>query len=153
MRHGVRLGLDVGTVRIGVALSDANGILATPLKTIQRSDPDYVEQLAVLCRERNVIEVIVGFPLALSGALTASTRDALHVAEALNNSISMDVRLVDERLTTVTAHSTLRHVGKNQKQTRQVIDQVAAVMILQHALEMERDRGLRPGTLLADVQD
>lgn len=153
MRVGVRLGLDVGTVRIGVALSDAGGILATPLVTILRSDSDYVAQLSALCRERNVIEVIVGYPLALSGAVTASTRDALHVAEALNDLISVDVRLVDERLTTVTAHSTLRQVGKKQKQTRQVIDQVAAVMILQHALELERDRGHLPGTLLADVQD
>ena len=153
MRHGVRLGLDVGTVRIGVAICDARGILATPLATIQRSDVDYVTQLATLCRERDVVEVIVGLPLALSGAVTASTRDALYVATALNDAIAVDVRLVDERLTTVSAHGALRQVGKKQKQTRQVIDQVAAVMILQHALELERDRGALPGRLLADVQD
>jgi len=153
MRHGVRLGLDVGTVRIGVALSDSGGILATPLATIQRSDADYIAQLVALCHERDVIEVIIGLPLALSGAFTASTRDALAVAGAVNDSVAVDVRLVDERLTTVSAHGALRQAGKKQKQTRQVIDQVAAVMILQHALEIERDRGTLPGRLLADVQD
>ena len=147
------MGLDVGTVRIGVALSDAAGILATPVATIQRSDADYVAQLVDICREREVVEVIVGLPLALSGAFTASTRDALDVARAVDASIATDVRLVDERLTTVAAHGALRQVGKKQKHTRQVIDQVAAVMILQHALELERERGNLPGRLLADIQD
>ena len=151
MRHGVRLGLDVGTVRIGVAVSDADGILATPLSTVQRSDNDFLAQLATLVRERHIVEVIIGLPLALSGAMTASTQDALSVARDLDALLAVPVRMVDERLTTVSAHIALQQNGKKQKQTRQVIDQVAAVLILQHALETERSQGRHPGTLVAEV--
>lgn len=155
MRRGVRLGLDVGTVRIGVAVSDADGILATPHSTVQRSDDDYGEQLRALCERLDVLEVIVGLPLALSGSMTASTRDAIGVARSLQAEIDVDVdvRMIDERLTTVSAHGALRQTGKKQKQTKQVIDQVAAVLILQHALETERAQGKLPGKLIADVQD
>lgn len=153
MRRGVRLGLDIGTVRIGVAVSDADGILATPHSTVQRSDDDYGEQLRALCERLDVLEVIVGLPLALSGSMTASTRDAIEVARSLQAEIDVDVRMIDERLTTVSAHSALRQVGKKQKQTRQVIDQVAAVLILQHALESERVQGSFPGKLIGDIQD
>jgi putative Holliday junction resolvase len=153
MRRGVRLGLDVGTVRIGVAVSDAEGILATPESTVKRSDGNFVAQIHSLCERLNVIEVIIGLPLALSGAVTASTRDALDVAHLVQSSIDVDVRMIDERLTTVSAHGALRNVGKKQKQTRQVIDQVAAVLILQHALETERAQGIAPGKLIGDFQD
>ena len=153
MRHGVRLGLDVGTVRIGVAISDADGILATPDSTVQRSDPDFTQQLKTLCERLNVMEVIVGLPLAMSGAMTASTRDAVAVAQALQSLLRVDVRMIDERLTTVSAHGALRQAGKKQKQTKKVIDQVAAVMILQQALETERSQGLLPGKLIGDIQD
>ena len=153
MRHGVRLGLDVGTVRIGVAISDADGILATPDSTVQRSDPDFTQQLKTLCERLNVMEVIVGLPLAMSGAMTASTRDAVAVAHALQSLLRVDVRMIDERLTTVSAHGALRQAGKKQKQTKKVIDQVAAVMILQQALETERSQGLLPGKLIGDIQD
>lgn len=153
MRRGVRLGLDVGTVRIGVAVSDADGILATPHSTVQRSDDGYGEQLRALCERLDVLEVIVGLPLALSGSMTASTRDAIGVARSLQAEIDVDVRMIDERLTTVSAHGALRQTGKKQKQTKQVIDQVAAVLILQHALETERAQGKLPGKLIADVQD
>ena len=151
MRHGVRLGLDVGTVRIGVAVSDAEGILATPLSTVQRSDNNFLAQLETLVQERHIVEVIIGLPLALSGSMTASTQDALNVARDLDALLAVPVRMVDERLTTVSAHSALRQNGKKQKQTRQVIDQVAAVLILQHALETERSQGRHPGTLVAEV--
>ena len=153
MRHGVRLGLDVGTVRIGVAISDADGILATPDSTVQRSDPDFTQQLKTLCERLDVMEVIVGLPLAMSGTMTASTRDALSVAQALQSLVMVDVRMIDERLTTVSAHGALRQAGKKQKQTKKVIDQVAAVMILQQALETERSQGLLPGKLIGDIQD
>ncbi|GAB2819486.1 Holliday junction resolvase RuvX [Alpinimonas psychrophila] len=153
MRRGVRLGLDIGTVRIGVAVSDVEGILATPHSTVQRSADNYEEQLRGLCERLDVLEVLVGLPLALSGSMTASTRDALAVASALQSQINVDVRMIDERLTTVSAHSALRQVGKKQKQTRQVIDQVAAVLILQHSLEIERAQGTVPGKLIGDIQD
>jgi putative Holliday junction resolvase len=153
MRTGVRLGLDVGTVRIGVARSDVAGILATPLATLQRGEGAFLSSLVDLCEELSVVEVIVGLPLALSGSMTASTRDALDVATTLQANISVPVRLIDERLTTVSAHSALRLTGKKQRTTRSVIDQVAAVMILQQALDSEKSTGLFPGKLIADIQD
>ncbi|MEG2490064.1 MAG: Holliday junction resolvase RuvX [Aurantimicrobium sp.] len=145
MRSGVRVGIDIGTVRIGVARSDRDGYLATPVETVERGSENPIGQLVSLIDELEAIEVIVGMPLSLNGSHTASTEDALVMARELGQNASVPVRLVDERLTTVSAHSALRAAGKKQKQTRSVIDQVAAVMILQHALDSERSSGNLPG--------
>ena len=145
MRSGVRVGIDIGTVRIGVARSDRDGYLATPVETVDRGSENPIGQLVSLIDELEAIEVIVGMPLSLNGSHTASTEDALVMARELAQNASVPVRLVDERLTTVSAHSALRAAGKKQKQTRSVIDQVAAVMILQHALDSERSSGNLPG--------
>ncbi len=153
IRHGVRLGFDIGSVRIGVATCDSGGLLATPLTTIQRHNDDFLGEILALLHELSPVEIIVGLPLALSGSVTASTRDALTVARAIAEATGVDVRMVDERLTTVSAHGALRQNGKKQKETRQIIDQVAAVMILQHALDSERATGRLPGKLIADIQD
>lgn len=150
MRPGVRVGIDVGTVRIGVARSDRDGLLATPVQTIHRETNNFVAELVAIMRELEAVEVIIGLPLSLSGAHTASTEDALAVARDLAHQTDVPCRLVDERLTTVSAHSALRTAGKKQKQTRSVIDQVAAVMILQHALDSERSSGNLPGTELSE---
>ena len=145
MRSGVRVGIDIGTVRIGVARSDRDGYLATPVETVDRGSENPIGQLVSVIAELDAIEVIVGLPLSLNGSHTASTEDALAMARELAQNSSVPVRLVDERLTTVSAHSALRAAGKKQKQTRSVIDQVAAVMILQHALDSERSSGNLPG--------
>ena len=145
MRSGVRVGIDIGTVRIGVARSDRDGYLATPVETVDRGSENPIGQLVSVIAELEAIEVIVGLPLSLNGSHTASTEDALVMARELAQNSSVPVRLVDERLTTVSAHSALRAAGKKQKQTRSVIDQVAAVMILQHALDSERSSGNLPG--------
>lgn len=145
MRSGVRVGIDIGTVRIGVARSDRDGYLATPVETVDRGSENTIGQLVSLIAELEAIEVIVGLPLSLNGSHTASTEDALVMARELSQNASVPVRLVDERLTTVSAHSALRAAGKKQKQTRSVIDQIAAVMILQHALDSERSNGNLPG--------
>jgi putative Holliday junction resolvase len=150
MRTGVRIGIDVGTVRIGVARSDRDGFLATPVETIERASNSSIERIGELISELDAIEVIVGLPLSLNGAHTASTEDAKSVAREVALVTSASVRLVDERLTTVSAHSALRSAGKKQKQTRNVIDQVAAVMILQHALDSERSSGNAPGKDLSE---
>jgi putative Holliday junction resolvase len=92
----------------------------------------------------------VGLPLSLNGSHTASTEDALLIAHKLSKLTHVSIRLIDERLTTVSAHSAMRAVGKKQKQTRSVIDQVAAVMILQHALDSERSTGKLPGKDLSE---
>lgn len=146
MERGIRLGIDVGKVRIGVAQSDPDGLLATPVSTVQRGvDEAYLSQLIELVSERECTVVYVGLPLSLSGEHTASTSDALAVAAALEAALSIPVRLVDERLSTVSAQAALHQSGRNTKNSRSVIDQAAAVVILQNALESERAQGVFPG--------
>ncbi|GAB2447063.1 Holliday junction resolvase RuvX [Conyzicola lurida] len=147
MRPGVRLGIDVGTVRIGVARSDLHGMLATPVETVARGDGDLARLLAIVA-ELDVAEIVVGLPLALSGRHTASTGDAVGFAERLAAAASVPVRLVDERLSTVSAQAAVRSSGKSTKQSRSVIDQVAAVIILQHALDFERSSARSPGVVV-----
>jgi len=146
MRAGVRLGVDVGTVRIGVARSDLHGMLATPVETVPRGGGD-IERVLSIAAELEAIEIVVGLPLALSGRETASTDDARAFAVRLAAG-GPAVRLVDERLTTVSANAAIRSSGKSQKQSRPVIDQVAAVIILQHALDHERAGVSLPGALV-----
>lgn len=145
MRAGVRIGIDVGTVRIGVARSDLHGMLATPVETVPRGAGD-VERLLAIAAELDAMEIVVGLPLALSGRETASTDDARSFAMALANAGDVPVRLVDERLSTVSANAAIRSSGRSQKQARSVIDQVAAVIILQHALDHERSGISLPGS-------
>jgi putative Holliday junction resolvase len=150
MRPGVRIGIDIGTVRIGVAQSDPSGMLASPVTTVQRSDQDYLEQLVAVISGADAIEVVVGLPLSMSGAHSASTEDALLVARSLASLTSVDVRLIDERLTTVAALGAVKASGKSQKASRTFIDQVAAVSILSAALDGERLTGRVPGKPLSD---
>lgn len=148
MRPGVRLGIDVGTVRIGVASSDQHGMLATPVSTVARGDGD-VTQILAEATGRGAIEIVIGLPLALSGGDSASTRDARDFAWRVAEEGNIPVRMVDERLTTVSATRVLQASGRNSRRSRLVIDQVAAVIILQHALDAERTGGLLPGAVVA----
>ncbi|MGO2659768.1 Holliday junction resolvase RuvX [Mycetocola reblochoni] len=147
MRTGIRLGIDVGTARVGVASSDLHGILATPVETVPRDHDgsDDVARIAAIVAERAALEVVVGEPMALSGRRTASTEDAIGFASRLAAALPVPVRLVDERMSTVSAHQALRSAGRKQKGTRPIIDQAAAVVILQHALDSERGSGRPPG--------
>ncbi|MGI9825279.1 Holliday junction resolvase RuvX [Agromyces sp. Marseille-Q5079] len=146
MRSGVRLGIDVGRARIGVARTDAGGMLAVPIETVPRAadgDAD-VRRVLDLAEEYGAFELVVGHPLSMSGASTPSTDDAVAFAERLS-SAGASVRLVDERLSTVSAQQALRASGRSTRTQRPVIDQVAAVIILQHALDSERASGNPPG--------
>jgi putative Holliday junction resolvase len=138
MRAGIRLGVDVGSVRIGVARSDPRGVLATPLETVRRGKGD-LDRIAEIAAEHEAIEVIVGLPVSLSGRegpAAAAVRDfAARIADRLPPDA---VRLYDERLTTVTAESGLRDRGVKGQARRQVVDQVAAAVLLQAALDGER---------------
>jgi putative Holliday junction resolvase len=144
VRAGTRLGIDVGTARIGVARSDPHGMLATPVETVPRAPGD-LARIAELCIEHGAVEIVVGLPIALSGRETASTADAREFARRLAAVQPAPVRLVDERLSTVSASSALRASGRNAKNSRAVVDQVAAVIILQHALDFERSTASPPG--------
>ncbi|MFM9918143.1 Holliday junction resolvase RuvX [Lacisediminihabitans sp. H27-G8] len=147
MRTGVRLGIDVGKVRIGVASSDPNGMIATPVSTVPRGDGD-IAAIMVEASERSVVEIVIGLPLALSGGDSASTQDARDFAQRVAAAGDIPVRMVDERLSTVSATRALRASGRNSRTSRPVIDQVAAVIILQHALDAERTGGRLPGVVV-----
>ncbi|MET3768087.1 putative Holliday junction resolvase [Marisediminicola sp. UYEF4] len=148
MRPGVRIGVDVGTARIGVARSDVHGMLAMPVETVPRGAGD-VRTIVAHALELSATEIVVGLPIALSGRETASTQDAREFAALIAaSSPDAPVRLVDERLSTVSAQQALRAAGRTAKNSRNVIDQVAAVIILQHALDFERTSGTPPGTLV-----
>lgn len=142
----------MGKARIGVARSDPHGMLATPVETVARDDGGSadVTRIAGIASELEAVEVIVGLPLALSGNVTASTTDALEFARRLSDALALPVRMVDERLTTVSAQSALRASGRSSKSSRPVIDQVAAVIVLQQALDMERSSGTPAGRLVGE---
>lgn len=139
--RGRRLGIDVGTVRIGVAVSDPDGILATPVETVRRDrTAKHLRRLAALVDELAIVEVIVGLPRTLADRAGASAQDAVEVADALAARIgTVPVRLADERLTTVSAARSLRDAGVRAKAQRSVIDQAAAVAILQGWLDQRRN--------------
>lgn len=138
--RGRRLGIDVGTVRIGVAASDPDGILATPVETVRRDrSGKHLRRLAALAAEVEAVEVVVGLPRTLADRISQSTQDAIEVADSLAERIApTPVRLADERLTTVSAQRSLREAGVRAKQQRSVIDQAAAVAILQGWLDERR---------------
>ncbi|WP_028476687.1 Holliday junction resolvase RuvX [Nocardia sp. CNY236] len=141
--RGRRIGIDVGSVRIGVAACDPDGILATPVETVARAaqrrstraTPD-VTRIAEIVREYEAVEVIVGLPRTLRGEKGSAATLAIAFAERVQMAIApVPVRLSDERLTTVSAARALRSSGVRARGQRQVIDQAAAVSILQGWLD------------------
>lgn len=153
MRAGVRLGIDVGKSRIGVARCDPHGMLATPVETVVRdkAGTSDVQRILLLAQETEAFELVVGLPLNMQGEYTPSTEDAVTFAERLASRFPQ-VRLVDERLSTVTAWNQLHQSGSNHKKGRSVVDQVAAVVILQQALDTEQRTGTAPGQLVNNNQ-
>lgn len=140
----MRVAIDVGSVRVGVARSDPQGVLAVPEATLRR-DEALVPDLARLCEELDAAVVYVGLPLTLAGEHGAAAADAESVASALAAVATVPVHLVDERLTTVSAQQALREAGRSSRESRAVIDQAAAVAILEHALAAERATGTLAG--------
>jgi len=138
--RGRRLGVDVGTVRIGVAVSDPDAVLATPVETVRRDRGGrHLRRLAELVAELQVVEVVVGLPRTLRDRGSASAKDAAALADTLAGRIRpVPVRLADERLTTVSAARSLREAGVRAKDQRGKIDQAAAVAILQGWLDQRR---------------
>jgi len=132
----------VGSVRIGVACSDPDGILATPVETVRRDRSGrHVRRLAALAAELEAVEIIVGLPRTLADRTGPAAQDAIELAETLATRVApIPVRLADERLTTVSAQRSLRAAGVGSKDQRAVIDQAAAVAILQSWLDERRAR-------------
>jgi putative Holliday junction resolvase len=148
MRTGVRVGVDVGSVRVGVASCDPGGILATPVTTLRRdlrSGRD-IEELGGIVAEREAIEVLVGLPRTLAGRDGPSAVAAREYAAAVAGRVApVPVRLVDERLSTVAATRGLRAAGVPGRSMRAVVDAAAAVVLLQAALDTERATDRPPG--------
>jgi putative Holliday junction resolvase len=153
VRPGRRLAVDVGKVRVGLSISDYHGILASPLTNVSRLADDIETAKAILTAVagEELVEIYVGLPLTMSGTHSASTSDAIALAKALASVSETPVRMIDERLTTVSASAALRASGKNSKSGRGVIDQVAATEILEQALSFERNNSELAGQEISHV--
>ncbi|MGW7575496.1 Holliday junction resolvase RuvX [Streptomyces sp. NPDC054765] len=147
MRRGRRIAVDVGDARIGVASCDPDGVLATPVETVPGRDvPSAHRRLKAIVEEYEPLEVVVGLPRSLNGGEgPAAAKVRAFAQEMARNIAPVGVRLVDERMSTVTATQGLRASGVRSKKGRSVVDQAAAVVILQSALEAERVCGEPPG--------
>ncbi len=153
MRVGVRLGVDPGDARIGVARSDPSGFLATPVETVPRGAGD-LARIAALAAAEEAVEVVVGLPRSLSGGEGPAAVRAREFAARLAREVApVPVRLCDERLSTVSAESMLRERGRSGRARRAVVDQAAAVVSLQLALDTERATGAAPGELVGTGTD
>ena len=144
LRTGIRLAVDIGSTRIGIARCDPDGRLASPLTTISRGHGD-IDALAALAAWERAIEIVVGLPTGLSGREGAARASVAANARAC---AAVPVRLVDERFTTVIAHDALRRGGRGARERRPVVDQAAAALILQGALDAERSTGRPAGELV-----
>ncbi|HLR55916.1 MAG TPA: Holliday junction resolvase RuvX [Actinomycetales bacterium] len=162
MERGVRLAVDVGEVRVGVAASDPDGILATPVETVSAVETvtgvgaptsDAVSRVAEIIAEREPTVVYIGLPRTLKGKEGPAAQAAREFAQSLANRVSTPIQLVDERLTTVVAHQALHQSGRKMKSHRAVVDQQAAVEILQQSLDVERSTGRVPGIAVIGHQD
>ena len=148
MRPGVRIGVDAGDARIGVAQSDPSGMLATPVETVPRGAGD-LARIRDIVVGSSAVEVVVGLPRSLSGGEGPAAVKVREFAKALAEVVApVSVRLCDERLSTVTAENVLRGQGRKGQKRRAVVDQAAAVVILQSALDTERSSGAAPGETL-----
>lgn len=143
---GVVLAVDVGTVRVGIARSDPQRTMALPVATLDRG-PATLAQIAALISDYEVVAVLVGLPLTLSGAQGSAAGAAISFAHDLAGEVApCPVHLIDERLTTTQAGRSIAASGRNQRSARGVIDQAAAMVFLDYALEAERRTGKMPGS-------
>ncbi|GAA1238493.1 Holliday junction resolvase RuvX [Kitasatospora nipponensis] len=144
-RRGRRIAVDVGDARIGVASCDPDGLIATPVETVPAGGRSQA-RLQAIVEEYDAIEVVVGLPRSLSGKEgPAAEKVRAYAGRLAMRLYPVPVRLVDERMTTVTATQGMRAAGVKAKKGRAAIDQAAAVVILQSALETERVSGRAPG--------
>lgn len=141
MKTGRRIAFDYGQVRIGVAVSDNSGLIATPIATLLANDVDLSAQLLALFKEYEPLYIVVGEPKHLSGASNPSLVAAHTFVDSLRLITDAPIHLVDERMSTISAARNLRNAGFNAKSSKGMIDAMAAVSILESALERERIAG------------
>ncbi|GAA4109961.1 Holliday junction resolvase RuvX [Enteractinococcus coprophilus] len=157
---GSRLGVDVGRARVGLAATDPAGILASPVATLTRDPKEFrdLHKIVDEASQRNAVRAYVGDPINLKGQKTASTQDAHTFARQLAKllveaGLPTQVRLIDERLSTVSATQQLRQAGVSSRKQRSVIDQLAAVAILEHAMVLEQNTGVNTGVLVSSDEE
>ena len=138
MQRGRRIAFDYGDVRIGVAASDAESIICSPLTTLKSSDKSLLKSITEILLDIQPIQIFVGRPALLSGKDGAATDKALAFADLLRGITDVEVLMVDERLSTVSAARNLREAGKNAKDSKDSIDMAAAVGILEFAIDLEK---------------
>ena len=137
-RFGRRIAFDYGDVRIGVAVCDPDGLLATPLEVISSKDPSLIANIRVLIEEYEPVKLYVGRPKMLSGADSTAVDKANAFAEKLTDNFDIEITMIDERLSTVSAARSLREAGVNAKSAKSKIDSVAAVAILEQGLAIDK---------------
>ncbi len=138
MQRGRRIAFDYGDVRIGVAASDADSIICSPITTLKSSDKSLLKSIAEIFLDIQPIQIFVGRPALLSGKDGAATDKAVAFADLLRGITDIEVIMVDERLSTVSAARNLRESGKNAKESKDSIDMAAAVGILEFAIDLEK---------------
>jgi putative Holliday junction resolvase len=138
MQRGRRIAFDYGDVRIGVAVSDADSILVSPVTTLLTSSKGLLKEISAIFEEISPIEIYVGRPTNLSGLDGAATGKAIDFSKELEKITQIPVKLIDERMSTVSASKQLREVGKDGKSSKSMIDMAAAVAILEFAISVEK---------------
>ena len=137
MTFGRRLGIDFGLARIGVAICDSDGLIATPLTTL-KNDKKIFSELSEIIQSQNIVGIFVGKPKQLSGVEGATVELVAAFSERLMESFGLPITYVDERLTSNAAEKLLKSAGKNSKDSRGLIDQLAAVAILELGIQIEK---------------
>jgi putative Holliday junction resolvase len=138
MQRGRRIAFDYGDVRIGVAASDADSILISPITTLSTSSKNLLKEISAIFEEISPIEIYVGRPTNLSGLDGSATSKAIDFSKELESITQIPVKLIDERMSTVSASKQLREAGKDAKHANSVIDMAAAVAILEFAISVEK---------------
>jgi putative Holliday junction resolvase len=137
-RLGRRIAFDYGDVRIGVAICDPDGLLATPLDVLQSKDPNLLVKINDLVQEYEPVKFYIGDPKQLSGADSVASEKAINFAEKLSGKFDIEISMIDERLSTVSASRQLRDAGVDAKSAKTLIDSAAAVAILEQGLALDK---------------
>ncbi len=138
MQRGRRIAFDYGDVRIGVAVSDADSILSSPLTTLKSSDKALLKSISTIFEEIDPVQIFVGKPALLSGADGSASEKAVAFAKQLAELTQAEIVMIDERMSTVSAARNLREAGKNAKDSKSSIDMAAAVAILDFGIELQK---------------
>ncbi|MEY3215090.1 MAG: hypothetical protein RLZZ82_324 [Actinomycetota bacterium] len=138
MQRGRRIAFDYGDVRIGVAVSDADSILSSPLTTLKSSDKALLQSISTIFEEIEPVQIFVGKPALLSGADGSASEKAVAFAKQLAELTRIEIVMIDERMSTVSAARNLREAGKNAKDSKSSIDMAAAVAILDFGIELQK---------------